>query len=214
MNGDVQDMYPPGLDLHHEQDVQAPEEHRVYMQKVAGQNRERLGGQELPPGRGRTAWRGREPGRGQDPPNRSRADAMPESEEFALDAPVPPAGVLPGELPDQFADLIRDRRAPGGVRVGPLVLDQTPVPGEQGPRCHDPVQPKVPGQQPCQSSDHGPVGPVRFRAGDLTAQDCDLVPQYQDLHVFGDAAAREQRQPAEQPDHEQINQADEHGCRG
>jgi hypothetical protein len=42
----------------------------------------------------------------------------------------------------------------------------------------------------------------------------DLVPQYQDLHVFGDVAACEQRQPAEQPDHEQIDQAEEHECRG
>ena len=30
------------------------------------------------------------------------------------------------------------------------------------------------------------------------------MPQYQDLHVFGGVAAREQRQPAEQPDHEQV----------
>ena len=30
-----------------------------------------------------------------------------------------------------------------------------------------------------------PVSPVRFRAGDLAAQDRDLVPQHQDLHVLG-----------------------------
>jgi hypothetical protein len=64
------------------------------------------------------------------------------------------------------------------------------------------------------SGDHGPVGPVQFRAGDLTAQDCDLMPQYQDLHLFGDVAAREQRQPAEQPDHGQKDQAEEDECRG
>ena len=86
----------------------------------------------------------------------------------------------------------RDGRAPGGVRVGPLVFDQPPVPGEQGAGCHDPVQPQVPGQQPRQGGYHGPVSPVRLRAGDLTAQDRDLVPQHQDLHVFRDVAAREQ----------------------
>ena len=62
--------------------------------------------------------------------------------------------------------------APGGVRAGPLVLDQAPVPGKQGAGCHDPVQPKVPGQQPRQGGDHGPVGPARLRAGDLAAAHC------------------------------------------
>ena len=38
----------------------------------------------------------------------------------------------PGQLPDQLADLLRDRRASGGVRIGPFVLDDAPVPGEQG----------------------------------------------------------------------------------
>jgi len=60
--------------------------------------------------------------------------------------------------------------------VGPLVLDDAPVPGEQGGGCHDPVQPKALGQQPCQGGDHSPVSPVRLRAGDLTAQDRDLMP--------------------------------------
>jgi hypothetical protein len=67
-------------------------------------------------------------------------------------------------------------------------------------------------QQPRQGGDHGPVSPVRFRAGDLTAQHRDLVPQHQDLYVFGDVAAREQRQPVEHPDHEQIGEAEEHEC--
>jgi hypothetical protein len=40
------------------------------------------------------------------------------------------------------------------------------------------------------------------------------VPQHQDLHVSGHVAAREQRQPAEQPDHQQVGEAEEHECRG
>jgi putative transposase len=93
-----------------------------------------------------------------------------------------PTRVLPGQPEDQG-------------------LDVPPVPGEQGAGCHDPVHQKMPGQQPCQGGDHGPVGPVRFRAGDLTAQDRDLVPQPQDLDVLRGAAACEQRHPGEQPDH-------------
>lgn len=144
---------------------------------------------------------------GQDPPNRSFADAVPEAKELALDAPVPPARVRPGQLPDKLADLLWDRRASGGFRIGPFVLDDAPVPGEQGGGCHDPVQRKVPGQQPCERCDHGPVSPVRLRPGDAAAQDRGFMPQYQDLHVLGGVASGEEHQPAEQPVHEQIDEA-------
>jgi hypothetical protein len=57
------------------------------------------------------------------------------------------------------------------------------------------------------------VGPVRLRAGDLTTQDRNLVPQHQDLHVLRGVAPREEHYPAEQLDHEQIDEAKEHKCR-
>jgi hypothetical protein len=78
------------------------------------------------------------------------------------------------------------------------------------PGCHDPVQPEVPGEQPRERGDHGPVRPVRLRAGDLAVEDRNLMTQYQDLHVFGGVAAGEQGQPAERPDHEQVEEAEEH----
>jgi hypothetical protein len=62
--------------------------------------------------------------------------------------------------------------------------------------------------------DHGPVGPVRLRPGDAAAQDRDFMPQYQDLHVPGGAASGKEHEPAEQPDHEQIDEAEEHDRRG
>jgi hypothetical protein len=49
VRGDAQDVHAAGLDLHREQDVQAPEEHGVYMQEIARQDPGRLGGQELSP---------------------------------------------------------------------------------------------------------------------------------------------------------------------
>ena len=45
---------------------------------------------------------------------------------------------------------------------------------------------------------------------DLTAQHSDLVPQHQDLRVFGGVTPRQERQPAEHPDHEHADKADEH----
>jgi len=116
-----------------------------------------------------------------------------EADKFALDAAVAPARVLPGQLVYELPHLVPDRRASRRVGVRPLVLDQPPVPGQVGTRGHDPVQPQVPGQQPRQGGNHWAVSPVRFLAVDLAAQDRDLVPQYQDLHVLRSAAPREQR---------------------
>jgi len=131
-----------------------------------------------------------------------------------LDAPVSPPRVLPGQPPDQLTDLLRDRRAPGGIRIGPLVPHHAPAPGEQRGGCRDPAQPQMLRQQPHERGDHSAVGPVRFWAGDLAAQDCDLMPQDQDLYVLGGVAAGEQDHPAEQPDHEQVEEANEHDRRG
>jgi hypothetical protein len=88
------------------------------------------------------------------------------------------------------------------------------VPGEQGARHHDPLYPEVPGQRPRQGGDHRPVSPVWFRAGDLAVQDSDLMPEHHDFRVLGTIAAGQERQPAGQPDHEQIGEAKEHECRG
>src|ERR1022692_666971 len=151
-----------------------------------------------------------QPGGGQDPPDRAFANAVTAADKFALDAPVAPARVLPGQLLDEFAYLVRDRRASRGVRVSPFLPGQALMPGEEGARGHDSVQPEAGGQQPSQSGDHCAVGPVRPRAGNLTAQDEYLVPKYQDLRVLRGITPGEEDQPAEQPDHEQVDKADEH----
>ena len=78
------------------------------------------------------ARRGLESGGGQGPADGALADAVAETDELALDAPVAPAWVLPGQLLDQRADLIGNRLASRGGRVGPFSLDKAAVPGEQG----------------------------------------------------------------------------------
>ena len=88
---------------------------------------------------------------------------IPQAEQLTLDTPVPPARVLPRQLLHQRPHPVRDRRSSHVVRVGPLAPDQAPVPGQQGARSHDPVQPQVSRQQPCQGGDHGTVSPVRLR---------------------------------------------------
>src|SRR5258708_4452041 len=48
---------------------------------------------------------------------------------------------------------------------------------------------------------------------DLPPQDRDLVPQHQDLRILGGVTARQQRQPPEPPDHEQVDKPNEHDRR-
>jgi hypothetical protein len=72
------------------------------------------------------------------------------------------------------------------------------------------VQQQLPGQQHGQGGEHGAVSPVRPRPGQLPAQHRDLVLQHEDLRVFGGVTARQEDQPAEQPNHEEIDKADEH----
>jgi hypothetical protein len=58
-----------------------------------------------------------------------------------------------------------------------------------------------------QRGEQRPVSPIRSRTGDQTAQDRDLMSQHQDLNLFRGVAPCEEHQPAEQPDHEQIQEA-------
>jgi len=44
-------VYGLGLDLHHEQDIPALEQHGIDVQEITGQDAGCMGGQELPPGR-------------------------------------------------------------------------------------------------------------------------------------------------------------------
>jgi hypothetical protein len=74
---------------------------------------------------------------------RSLANAVAETEEFALDALVPPARVLSGQPLDQLRISSEIGGRPVDFGVGPFVLGQAPVPGEQGARHHNPMQPKV-----------------------------------------------------------------------
>ena len=94
-----------------------------------------------------------------------------------MDAQVSPARILPRQLLYQRTSLIWDRRASRRVRVGPLPGDQSPVPGQQGGRGDDAVQPQMLGQQPGQGGEQGAVCPVRLGPGDLSAEYRDFMAQ-------------------------------------
>jgi hypothetical protein len=84
-----------------------------------------------------------------------------------------PSRILPGQPNHQIPQFVRDRRTPDRVRVSPALGDQPAVPCQQD----DAVEPKPLGQEPCESGQQCPVGPIRTRPGNLTTQDRNLMTQ-------------------------------------
>ena len=80
------------------------------------------------------------------------------------------------------------------------------MPGQQRGRGDDPM----PTQPAGQGGQDRTVRPAQARHGHLTAQHRDLVAQDEDLGVLGRSTAREQSEPAEQPDRDQIQKSEQH----
>ena len=116
MGSHAQDVHGTGLDLHHEQDIQALEQHGAGMQEITGEDAGCLGGQELPPRRRRPPRCWPQTRSGQDPADCPLPHPVPQPGQLALDAPVPPALVIPGQLLHQHPDLVWDWRASRIVR--------------------------------------------------------------------------------------------------
>jgi hypothetical protein len=95
---------PPGGVLDDEERVEPIQGDRVDVEQVAGQDRLCLRSEELRPGRTGPARRGVDPGGVQDFPDGGGADLVAETGEFAVDAAIPPGGVLGGQPHDQGAD--------------------------------------------------------------------------------------------------------------
>jgi hypothetical protein len=126
---------------------------------------------------------------------------MPQAGKLAVDAPVAPAGVVPGHFQHQRADGRHGAGPPGSAaRIGPASPDKVGVPAQHSPRGDDQAQlaELAAGQHPGQRGQHRPIGPGQPRSLDLPLEDGDLVPQDQDLRVLGALGAGEQGEPAEQ----------------
>jgi hypothetical protein len=101
----------------------------------------------------------------------------------------------------------RDWRPSRCARTGPFPAGKAPAPGQQGSGRHDPVQPQVPRRQPGQGGGHGTVSPVRPRPAGArrrpraAARGSPHPPRHRSAST---------PQPAEHPDHEQVDQSDEH----
>jgi hypothetical protein len=154
----TQDMDMAGADLDHEEHVDPAQGHRtVDMEEIAGQHRGRLRAQELPPRRAAALRRGRDPQPFQDPPHRRGPGPVPETEQFALDPLIAPAGILPRHLPDQHHEPGVNWRPSCFWRIGPPPADQPPMPAQQRVWRHESAPPQRPGEQPGQGGEYRAV---------------------------------------------------------
>jgi len=181
--GHIEDPDAAGGVLDHGQDIGGGAVEQVDGEEVGGQHRLSLGVQELRPG-----WPGAsgcwwDPGVGQDLPHGRGRHPDAESGEFAVDAPVAPARVLPGQSNDQRSDVVV-----GGWSARPLVPrfagpasaeDVTP-PAQHGLRRDHETQAGSPSPRDDldKRREQRPVRPGRLRPGrHLALQDCELVTQ-------------------------------------
>jgi len=147
VRGDPEDMNVAVADFDDEEAVQAPEGHAVHVEEVDGEHRGGLRVQELAPGRVGVplGCRGYLQSL-ENPSDGGRADPMTELEKLALNALIPPGGVLGGEPLDQRGDLGTDRRPARPVRIGPLPRAEAAVPPQHTAGCDQPVIRRLPGR--------------------------------------------------------------------
>jgi hypothetical protein len=93
VRGDPGQVSAAGAVLDDDQGVDAPQQHGVRMDEIGREDAAGLRGQELLPGRARTAGRRIDPGVMQDLSHRGRRDPVAELDEFALHAPRPHIGL-------------------------------------------------------------------------------------------------------------------------
>jgi hypothetical protein len=84
------------------------------------------------------------------------------------------------------------------------------MPGQQRARRDNAMLAQVPREHLGQGGQHRPVRPGRPWSADLPTQHGDLVTQHQQLRRLGGIASGEERQPAEHPNHDRVQQTHSH----
>jgi hypothetical protein len=120
----------------------------------------------------RRFWSRLDPRLLEDRPDGARRQLDSEPEQFALDPPVAPARILPGQANHQLTHLVLRRRATGTpVRIRPTARDELTMPTQQRPKRHEqrPL-PDVPWQYAAERSQQRPVSRRQLRTSDLALQ--------------------------------------------
>jgi hypothetical protein len=114
------------------------------LEEVAGQQGVGLGAQEVRPGAGAPFGRWADPGLLQDLPYRGGGHLHAQDEQFAVEAAVAPAGILPRQAQDQNADGVhrpRPSRTFGPAGGGVPTRDEVAVPAQYRVRAHQQPHP-------------------------------------------------------------------------
>ena len=210
VSGDSGQVHAPGPVLDEEQHIQPAQEHGIDVEEIHGEDRLGLGFQECPPGLPGSSGCGIGARVLEDLPHRRRREPISQAGQLALDAPVPPARVIPCHLQDQRPHA---RSSPGAprtaTRIRPVPPDQVRVPAQQGPRRDDQAQltQTATGQHPGQRGQDRPVSPRQARSLDLPLEHSDLMTQQEDLSVLGTVGTGEQGKPAEYLQHREIGES-------
>jgi len=197
VSGDPEQVHSPCPVFDDERDIQAPQRDRaVDVEEIGSQERVGVGAQEHAPGSVVPRWR-RDAVHPQGLADGGGGYPVAEPAQLALDPDHAPPGVLPGQAHDQRDELVGDRRAARWPGLAPLGRSQALMPAEQRAGSHDPPSTQALGHDPVQRGEDGPVGPGHARSGVGTAQHGYLVPQREDLHVFGRRGPGQQRKPGQ-----------------
>jgi hypothetical protein len=121
-----------------------------------------------------------------------------------------PGRVLPGQSHYQRPKLGRHSQTATPVRVAPAASDQVLMPAQQRLGLDQQPVPARARQQPGESGQHGPVGPVHPRAGHLAPKHLDLVAQDERLGVLGPRTPRQQCKPPHCLAEQQVYQSQGH----
>jgi len=115
---------------------------------------------------------------------------------------------------DEFDGLVGQRRAPASaVRIGPAPSYKCPVPGEDGLRRDEECRPLLSRHKTSEEGDERPIRPGEAGTGDSSAQHGQLMPQDQDLGVFGHGVHLVDADSLEHATHQAVEEGKPHGGR-
>jgi hypothetical protein len=151
----------------------------------------------------------------EDLPHCGGGDLDPQGRELAMDAPIPPRGVLTGEAQDQGAD-----RADGGRASTPswyagrgvLPFEQVAVPAQDrvGAYQEKELVQLVDREVVEQAGEDGAVGLGEGRSADMALQNHELVSERKELDVLIAVAHRQQAKEGEGVGRGEVGQAQQH----
>ena len=192
-------MDAAALELDEEEHVEAAERDRLDREEIAGEHGGRLLAQEKPPARPGASRRGPKTVGKQEAPDRAWGDTQAQLQQLAGDTRVALAWVFPCEAQHELADAIidgRPARAPG--RLLPLATHKLPMPAQKRLWRHDPAAPACLRQDSRKRGKEGAISGAQRRTPLLSSEHDQLMPQHEQLDIFGELAAPTAHQ---QPQH-------------